>query len=326
MQFSSRQGYRRFLATVTHEFFHTWNVKRLRPAGIHRYDLSKENYVKELWIAEGGTDYYELLFLTRAEFLSPDEYLQALASFAQEDRLRPGNRVQSLTESSFDAWVKHYRDRENAYNSQTDYYVKGANVFFLLDMEIRQSSSNRSSLDDVMKAMFQRFPLGKKGYTVDDFQEVAGEFAGKSLKTFFDNYVHGTAPLEWEKYFGYAGLQLVAKDSVMRPWLGVQTRDESGGARITRISEGSPAHDAGLDQGDEILSMNGFKVRTQDLEQRIPEMKSGDKVKFTIFRDDKLREFEVTLRDESIPAYRISKVKNPNDVQKAIYESWLKTN
>ncbi|MBI4428620.1 MAG: M61 family metallopeptidase [Ignavibacteriales bacterium] len=325
MQFSSRQGYRRFLATVTHEFFHTWNVKRLRPAGIHPYNFSKENYVKELWIAEGSTDYYEFLFLTRGGWLTPDEYFQALASFAQEDRLRPGNLVQSLTESSFDAWVKHYRDRENAYSAQTDYYVKGANVSFLLDMEIRNSSGNKSSLDDVMKTMYHRFRLGTKGYTVDDFQKVAEEFAGKNLKPFFGDYVHGTKPLEWEKFFGYAGLELVARDTVMKPWLGVQTTDADGGARVTRLSAGSPADEAGLSQGDEIFALNGFRVRSSDFQQRIPEMKAGDRVRITVFRDDKLREFEVTLRNQEIPAYRLAKIKEPSELQKAIYQSWLKT-
>jgi len=228
-------------------------------------------------------------------------------------------------ETSFDAWVKLWRERPNAYNAESDYYDKGAAVSFLLDMEIRQNSGNKSSLDDVMKTMYQRFRLGKKGYTVDDFQRVAEEFSGKNLKSFFDDFVHGTKPLEWEKYLGFAGLQLSARDTIQQPWLGVQTTDAGAGARVIRINADSPAYEAGLDLGDEILSMNGFRVRTQDLQQRIPEMKAGERVKLAVFRDDRLREFEVTLKNQSVPAYRIQKVKDPTSLQKSIFESWLKT-
>jgi len=242
----------------------------------------------------------------------------------QQDRLKPGNRIQSATESSFDAWVKFWRNSPNSYNAESDFYDKGANLFFVLDMEIRQISGNKASLDDAMKAMFQRFRLGKKGYTVDDLQKVAEEFAGKSLKSFFEDYVHGTKPLEWEKGFGYAGLELVPRDTTLKPWLGAFTNDAGAGARINRLAAGSPAYEAGMNLGDEIVAMNGMRVRTADLNQRIPEMKAGEKLKFTVFRDDMLREFEVTLRNPETPAYKLVKTKNPTEMQKAIYGGWLK--
>jgi predicted metalloprotease with PDZ domain len=193
-------------------------------------------------------------------------------------------------------------------------------------MEIRQSSGNKASLDDVMKAMFQRFPLGKKGYTVDDFQKVTEEFAGKSLKDFFKDFVHGTKPFEWEKVFGYTGLELVPRDTTLKPWLGAFTNDAGTGARINRLAAGSPAYEAGMNLGDEIVAMNGMRVRTADLNQRIPEMKAGERIKFNVFRDDMLREFEVTLRNQEVPAYKLVKTKNPTELQKTIYAGWLKTN
>jgi len=177
----------------------------------------------------------------------------------------------------------------------------------------------------VMKTMFQRFRLGKKGYTVDDFQKVAEEFAGKSLKGFFGDYVHGTKPLEWEKAFSYAGLELVPRDTTLKPWLGAFTNDAGTGARINRLAAGSPAYEAGMNMGDEIVAMNGMRVRTADLTQRIPEMKAGERIKFTVFRDDLLREFDVTLRNQEVPAYKLVKTKNPTELQKAIYAGWLKT-
>jgi predicted metalloprotease with PDZ domain len=249
-----------------------------------------------------------------------------MAGMVRADRQRPGDKIQSLDESSFDAWIKFWKSGQQAYNSESDYYGKGASASLLLDLEIRQRSNNRHSLDDVMRTLYQRFPLaGGHGYTVDDIQKVAGEFAGSSLKTFFDDYVHGTVPLDWESALRYAGLDLQARDSERKPWLGVWTSDQNGRTRINMVVAGSPAYDAGLDFGDEILAVNGRRVRSSDLQERIAEFKPGDKVKITLLREDTLREFEVALRLEDIPPYKIVKVEKPTDLQKAIYESWLKT-
>ena len=317
-------GYRSLLGLVSHEYFHTWNVKQLRPKGITPYDYSKEDYVKELWIAEGTTSYYGPLLLVRLGDTTPGDFLKHIASDVQGDRMRPGNKIESVTESSFDAWVKYWRGRQNAYNAETDYYGKGSNVSLLLDLKIRNASGDKHSLDDVMRAMFERFPLGK-GYTVNDFQKVCSEMAGEDLKQFFADYVHGTTPLPWDKILGYAGLELVAKDTSPKPWLGVMTRDRDNQAWIYNIIAGSPAYDAGLNVNDQILALNGYRVRSADLANRIGDMMVGDTVKLTVFRDDKLREFAVRLRNQDVPSYNIVKVGNPTDLQKKIYESWLKT-
>jgi predicted metalloprotease with PDZ domain len=322
--FSNSDRYTGFLGLVSHEFFHTWNVKQLRPSGIQPYDFSKENYVKELWIAEGGTDYYGSLFLARNGFLSPERFLEQVAAGIQSERLRPGNRIQSAAESSFDAWVKFWRETQNSYNSEADYYEKGAQIFVCLDLEIRENSQNSASLDDVMRTMFQTYRLGAKGYTVEDFQKVAEQKAGKNLSAFFQDYVFGTKPLPWERSLGYAGLEVLPKDTVMKPWLGVQTTNTGNAVRVTRVVAGSPAYDAGLDVGDEILAMNGFKVRGNDLQQRVSEMKAGETVKITVFRDDKLRAIDVILQNQSVPSYKLAKTKNPSNLQRAIYETWLK--
>jgi len=323
--FKNPDRYLGFMGLVSHEYFHTWNVKQLRPSGIRPYDFSKENYVKELWIAEGSTDYYGSLFLVRNGFMTPEKYLESVASGIQSERQRPGNRIQSATESSFDAWVKFWRETQNAYNSESDYYEKGAEVSLLLDLEIRQSSKNARSLDDVMKTMYQQFRLGKSGYTVDDFQKVAEQNAGKKLTSFFQDFAHGTKPLPWEQYLGYAGIEVAPKDTIPKAWLGLQTGGPAGSVRVNRVAAGSPAYEAGVDVGDEILALNGFRLRGNDLQQRVSEMKAGDVVKLTVFRDDKLRDIEVVLRNQDIPSYRLAKTKNPSSLQKDIYEAWLKT-
>lgn len=322
--FRSATGYRGFLGLTSHEFFHTWNVKQLRPRGMHPYDYTKENYAKEYWIAEGTTSYYSPLITRRAGFGTARQYMEGVGAAIQEDRSRPGNKVQSLSESSFDAWIKHWKQNESSYNTQSDYYGKGSHVSLLLDLEIRHRSKGKSSLDDVMRAMYKRFPITGKGYTIDDFQKVSEEFAGGSLKKFFDDYVHGTTPLDWEKALGYAGLEVQARDSERKASLGASLSERGGPTQVTRVVAGSPAAEAGLDVGDEVVAFNGYRMRSSDINERIAEMKPGEKVTLTVFRSDRLREFEIPLRLQDVPPYRVVKTKEPTDLQKKIYEAWLR--
>lgn len=323
--FKNEDSYRSFLGLVSHEFFHTWNVKQLRPKGISPYDYTKENYTEELWIAEGTTSYYGPLLLVRTGFMSPQRYLQSIAKSVHDDRAKPGNRIQSLSEASFDAWIKHWRTQEQDYNSETDYYDKGSDVSLLLDLLIRYRSTNKYSLDDVMRTLYRRFPLGSGGYTVHDVQRVAEEFAGGSLRKFFDEYVHGTVPLEWETYLGYAGLELVEFRTVERPWLGITTAESSGNAKITRVVAGSPAYEAGLDIGDELIAINGWKVTHATWSDRLGEYKPGDIITILLFRSDTIREIRVRLQEEPVPQYLIQKKESPTELEKNIYESWLRT-
>jgi predicted metalloprotease with PDZ domain len=322
--FRNHETYRSFLGLVSHEFFHTWNVKQLRPAGLSPYNLTGENYSEEFWIAEGTTSYYGSLLLVRIGQISVPRYLETIGSYVQNDRRRPGNTLQSLSEASFDAWIKHWRGNQQSYNSETDYYDKGLHVSLLLDLEIRNRSENKHSLDDVMKAMYQRFPPGG-GYTVHDFQTVAEEFTGSSLKVFFEEYVHGTIPLDWEKHLGYAGLTLMESKNDDRAFLGITTSESAGTTRITRVVTGSPAYDAGLDINDELLAFNGWKVNHSNWQSRLNEFKPGEKLKVSLFRAERLREIEITLRSDPTPLYYIAKVETATDLQKRIYESWLKT-
>ncbi|MCX6132290.1 MAG: PDZ domain-containing protein [Ignavibacteriales bacterium] len=323
--FRTPAGYQGFLGLVSHEYFHTWNVKQLRPKGILPYDFMHENYVKELWIAEGTTSYFDGLLLVRCGLHPAGSVVNGLGAIVQNDRQRPGNKVQSLSESSFDAWVKFWKGGQQSFNAESDYYGKGSNVSMLLDLEIRQRSDNKHSLDDVMRALYRRFPITSKGYTVDDLQKISEELAGSSLKSFFVNYVHATTPLDWETALRYAGLDLQAMDSERKPWLGAMTFDQAGRTMIRGIITGSPAYDAGLDIGDEILAINSRRVRNSDLPDRVAEFKPGEKVKVTLFREDALREFDVTLRLQDVPPYKVVKTANPTPLQKSIYESWLKT-
>jgi len=323
--FRNPNSYRGFLGLVSHEYFHTWNVKQLRPKGIAPYNYMKENYVNELWVAEGTTSYYGELMLLRGGFSPPQSVYEWIAGTVRGERQRPGNRVQSVSESGFDAWVKYWKEHEQGFNYESDYYGKGSDVSLVLDLEIRHHSNNKYSLDDVMRTLYKRFPLGGSGYTVDDLRSVAEKLSGTDLKKFFEEYVTGTVPIDWERYLGYAGLSLQAKDSDRRISLGMMTADRENRTRVMGVTAGSPAYEAGVDIGDEIVALNGLRVRTSDLPDRLADYKPGDKVKLTVLRRDRLREFEITLRLQDVPPYRVSKVEQPTPLQKSIFESWLKT-
>jgi predicted metalloprotease with PDZ domain len=263
--------------------------------------------------------------MMRGGYGSVSSYLNGIAISVQGDRMRPGNRVQSLSESSYDAWIKFWRGRQDSFNAESDYYDKGSDVSQILDLEIRQRSGNTHSLDDVMRAMYREFPLGKKGYTVDDFQRVCERFAGSSLKEFFSRHVHGTDALPWEQVLGYAGICLVPRTDAPTAFLGINTVDSNGRPIIQRVLDGSPAADAGISIGDELVALNGYRSRSSDILTRIAEMKPGDVVRLTVFRNERLREFSVTLSAMPAPSYRVERVEHPTERQKAIFGSWLRT-
>jgi len=321
--FSSPWGRDGFQGVVSHEFFHTWNVKQIRPHGISPYDYTRENYAREYWIAEGTTSYYTPVILRKAGLRSSERALAMLGRAIKSDRDRPGHQIQSLSESSYDAWIKFWRDHPQAYNAQTSYYEKGSIVSLMLDLTIRHHSQNRSSLDDVMRALYKRFPWDGNGYTVDDFQKLCEEYGGISLGEFFAKYVHGTDPLPWEEVLAYAGLEVTPEKSKSGPWLGVMSRERNGRSLITGVIAGSPAYDGGLNVNDELLALNGYRVGSTDLSSRITEMSVGDTARITVFRHDVLREFTIRLEAPPVPSYAVKPMAETTALQKEIYEAWL---
>ena len=323
--FDSDKSYGYFLRLISHEFFHTWNVKQLKPKGLTPYDFLKENYTSELWIAEGGTSYYDGLMLLRTGQMSLQEFYDEITRGIEDEKRRPGNRIQPVADSSFDAWVKFWRRSPNAFNSESNYYTKGSYVCIVLDLEIRHCSGNKHSLDDVFKTMFETFPLDVNGYTNNDFMEVCGNFAGKKLNQFFNDYVYGIKPIDWEKYLSYAGLNVTKNDSVITPVVGLNCSKNENKVTVQEVLKGSSAEKAGLKTGDEIIACDGTCLNYEEIEKRIKNLKTDDKIAFTIFRNNKLGEYSLKLQELKLSNYRLSKVKSPAQLQKEIYENWLKT-
>ncbi len=307
---------------VSHEFFHVWNVKRLRPRGMDPYDWTKENYYRELWLAEGGTSYMHGRLLRRAGLSAPMT-LESIAAWIQDEELRPGNRSQSIEESSFDAWIKYSRHTEQAFNFESDIYGRGALVCGLMDLEIRHRSSNAHSFEDLLRALYGRFPLGKGGYTLEDVEATAGELAGSSMSPFFRDYVLGTRPVEWNRFLGYAGLRTDSSASRARVWWGAATADEGGETRVRSVTRGSSAYAAGLEVGDELVALDGHRVNSGIRAARLADYAPGDTVRLTLFRDEREKTLRVPLTALLPPPATVVPLDRPTALQREIRRGWL---
>lgn len=329
--YNTEAGLLRFLALVSHEYFHLWNVKRLRPIALGPFNYDRENYTSNLWIAEGFTAYYQDVFTMRAGLLSSEKYISGLGAAISALENQPGNKIQTLSESSFDAWIKQYRPNENSNNSTISYYSKGALIALIMDLEIIHSTKGKAGLDEVMKAMYDEYYVKqKRGYTDKEFKEMAEKIAGHPLNDMYDNYINGLATIDYSKYLNYAGMSIKndAENSV-EPFLGISTSLREGKMYISQVARGSGAWNGGLNVNDEILSIDSYQIentRTGSVEmlKYIATRQVGEKVKVTVIRDGMEKVIEVSLRKSPSLKYSISPIENPSAQQMAVRKRWLK--
>ncbi len=340
LDFATR--YKSFLTLVAHEFFHAWNVKRIRPDALGPFDYNNENYTKLLWVAEGGTAYYENVLVRRAGLITDKEFLETYASNFQALQNRPGRFETSLEEASFDAWIKYYRPDENAINNQISYYDKGEIVNFLLDLEIRRSSGGAKSLDDVMRYLYTDFFKKNKNFTPEDFQKTAEMMAGKSLSEFFAKYVRGRDEIDYNPVLNSFGLQLTTvgsgNDAAQKAYLGANLVQQGERLTIRDVPAGTPAYEQGLNASDQIIALDGLRIlqtdsvarasaaptdAVKDFAARLALKQPGDKIRITFFRFDELREMEFTLGGRAKPDYKIAAVANASAEQKQLYQSYF---
>ena len=322
------RDYRGFLSLVAHEFFHLWNVKRLRPDALGPFDYTKENYTKVLWVAEGITDYYADVALRRANLVTEQEFLSATAKSFQNLQNTPGRFEQTAEESSYDSWIKFYRQDENSVNSQVSYYDKGAILGLLLDLEIRKRSNGTKSLDDVMRYLLAEYFKKDRNYGPEDFQKSCELMAGSSLEEFFAKYVRGRDELDYNAALNVAGLQLDTTKNeegklVEKALFGADTEWENDRLIVKKVYTGSPAYDQGLNTGDQIVALNNMRVTKEFFDARMAEKKPGDLINLTIFRFDDLSTILIKLGRTTEGTYRIAPLPNQTEAQKKIYKSWL---
>jgi predicted metalloprotease with PDZ domain len=316
---TSPAGYKRWLSFVSHEYFHHYNVKRIRPIALGPFDYDRENYTNLLWVSEGISVYYEDVILNRAGLLSRDEVLERFQSSIARFENGFGHLFQSATESSFDTWMKFFSRGGNTANTTISYYDKGAALGMLLDFKIRNETKNRKSLDDVMRTLYRKFYKEKKrGFTDQEFREVCESEAGGSLSEIFE-YASTVKEIDYPRYFAYAGLDIdVQPRELAGAWFGAAAQDQNGNLMILNVETDSPALQAGLSVQDEIIALDGTRITSRTMSEMLNSRKAGDKVRVLISRRNAIREVEVVLGKKTERNFRIKPLANPNPLQAAI--------
>jgi predicted metalloprotease with PDZ domain len=325
---TSPQGYRGWLGFASHEYFHTFNVKRIRPIALGPFDYDRENYTDMLWVSEGFTSYFSALILERAGLTTRDQYLDSLSNGMARLENGSAHLFQSAAQSSIDTWTSGGRGGgsgdENAVNTTISYYSKGSALGPVLDFAIRNAANNQKSLDTVMRTLYKEFYQEKKrGFTDEEFREVCERTAGTSLAEFFDDYVYSTKEVNFAKYFGYAGLKL---DAELRASPGAYLGADmaNNGTTISRVEADSPARAGGLSAQDQILAVDGSPIGNRKLDDILRTKKSGDTIKLLVARANRIAEVSVVLGVKMERSFKITLVDNPTPLQAAILKDWLK--
>jgi predicted metalloprotease with PDZ domain len=322
--FQGSDKHHRFMQLVAHEFFHLWNVKRIRPIALEKFDYDRENYTPSLWFSEGTTSYYDLLIPMRAGIYDERECLAELSKEITRFLTTPGRLVQPLSESSFDAWIKLYRPDANSVNSQMSYYLKGEMVTLLLDLLICDRTDGIKSFDDVLLAMWKQFGKSEIGFTELQLKTTIESVANLDLTEFYDRYIHGIEEISFNDYLAPFGIELKPIESTV-PYLGIVVKHEHGREIIKSVASNSPAQLAGIDPGDELLAIDGFKVTADRLNDRLKQYQSGAQISLTIFDTDRLITVNVILSACQPQQYQLQPLEHTSDRQRKQFKAWMRS-
>lgn len=324
-RFTSRAGWLDVVSLVAHEFFHLWNIKRIRPEGLFPYRYEEENYTRLLWWFEGGTSYYDWRIPRLAKLATPAEYLIHLADSISKLEDTPGALLHPLEESSFDAWIKAYRPDENSLNSTVSYYLKGEVVCALLDLEIRHRSQGKRSLDDVVRHLWREY--GAKEIPVPEaaMPEIFAEVSGVSLDDRFASWIFRADPIDFNEVLAHAGLvfQRSSRDKKMRAQVGARISTEGGRCVVNGIPRGSNTHAAGLDVFDEIVAIDGRRILEGRLDAALAGFDPGAKVEVLVARDGRMTTLQTVLEPAPKNEARIFARPDATREQRALYEAWM---
>ncbi|MEO6522038.1 MAG: PDZ domain-containing protein [Mucilaginibacter sp.] len=322
--YTNETTYHNFLALAAHEHFHLWNVKRLRPMALGPFDYENENYTTNLWIAEGFTTYYQSVIVRRTNLYPAKDFLNIIAADLSLVDNQPGTKMQSLSEASFDTWIKLYRPNENSTNTTMSYYNKGAVIAMLLDLEIIQQSKARQSLDDVMKYAYQEYyKKQQRGYTDAEFKTTLEKFTGKNLDGFYKKYINGVDSIDYSAYLKYAGYRVI--DTLVDTnyaYLGIKATTTATRHVVSVVTRNSPAWVAGLSFNDEIISIDGKSI--PDLDKYILTKKPAEAIMIDLIRDGLPKQFKITLSRNPQVKYKLEEIAQPTDEQLAVRKKWMK--
>ncbi len=338
-----RKNYRHVLQLIAHEFFHLWNVKRIHPDMLGPFDYQREVYTRLLWAMEGFTDYFGDLSLLYAKRFSPQEYLDTLADRIRRYERLPGRLVQSLSESSFDTWIKLYKPDSDSPNRTISYYLKGDLIGMCLDLAIRQHTANQGSLAEVLRRLYDRYGSRGIGFPESVYQETVEEVAGCSFADFFRRYIDGTDPVPFETFLNHAGLTVertyknpAAEDNngdlgqrtqdAPLPWLGIDTEVKNGHQPTVKVSYANGPSVDKINPGDRLLALNGYEIATEaGLDERIRLNHTiGEVVEVTFFRRGQLGSAAIRLGTAPPDTVKIVPVKDASEAQQSCYQAWLR--
>lgn len=318
--FTNQSAYRRFLFVVAHEYFHLWNVKRIRPAVLGPFDYSREVYTRALWISEGLTSYYGHLLLARAGVVTPQEFFDLVGAEINVLQHAPGRRLMSAEEASWLTWTRS----DNAVNSTISYYTKGEIVGLLLDIEIRARTKNQKSLDDVMRYLMTNYAEKGVGFPEDGFLSAVETVAGSDFDEFFQINVQSRQELDYNRYLQQAGLQVEVLKTPQPIYVGIEFERADGNLpRIRRIVPNSPAERARLDLGDILIAMDGERLTFDNFRSRLHAHGAGQKVKLTLLRGERLMDLEIVPADFQEERWTLTESGNPTPEQIQFRNAWL---
>ncbi|MCL5667419.1 MAG: PDZ domain-containing protein [Candidatus Thermoplasmatota archaeon] len=311
--FSPRDRYLDFLSVTSHEYFHLWNVKRIRPIELGPFNYKEENYTTMLWVSEGITSYYEWIALFRAGLITEEEYLKHILEYVRYYELLPGSAIESASDSSFDSWIKLYRPSPNNTNSYLSYYLKGEILGFLLSSRISEATGGSKSLDDVMRHLYEKYKKDGKGFVEKDLLSALRDVSGKDFSEFYSRYVRGTEKIDFDAETARIGVKIKKgyrkidnNEPAEKSYMGIFTKSENGKIFVSSVLEGSPAFQAGINAGDELVAINRIRFSDLFLKNIREDLRSiktdnpyifkpGDRVKVDLFRRGMLYTLEVQL-------------------------------
>ncbi|HVP89885.1 MAG TPA: PDZ domain-containing protein [Terriglobales bacterium] len=322
---TEEKGYRGWLSYISHEYFHLFNVKRIRPIALGPFDYETENLTDMLWVSEGLTVYYENIVMVRAGLMTPAQYLEEMQNAMTRFENTPGRRYMSAAESSLETWggAGFGGDRRTTMS----YYDNGAMLGAMLDIGIRAGSRNARSLDDVMRSLYRKYyGRGKRGFTDAEFRAECESAAGRPLADVLE-YAWSSRDVDYAKHFAPAGLEVKASTAeAPGAFLGLDTRRDGGRLFVTGTTAGSPAEAAGLKAGDEIMAVDDQPASTKALSDRLSAKKPGEKLEVRYARGGhQAGDVEITLAKNTKVAYTIARAANPDSLQAAILKDWLRT-
>lgn len=332
--------YRNFLGLCSHEYFHTWNVKRIKPEAYLPYNLNEEVYTEQLWAFEGITSYYDDLSLVRNKIITPEAYLETLGKNITRVLRGNGRNKQSVAESSFDTWTRFYQQDESASNNIVSYYAKGSLIALGLDFTIRNATNNKKSLDDVMRLLWTEY--GKKSIGVPEkmIETIASNISGKNLQGFFDKYLYGTEDLPLQDYLNTVGITLNSyiSDSVDNTG-GIKSKTDSSnensvsigarvindplGAKLSHVFDNGDAQKSGLSAGDIVIAVDNLKVTKSNFEKTINSYPINTEIEIHAFRRDELMSFKMALNSAKSDTFYLELMDTADKVILDHRKSWL---